>query len=268
MTTPLLVIKNLTKIFYHRTGLFQTQPLEAVKPLNFTLKAAETLAIIGANGSGKSTLARMLSGVIEASSGEIFINGHQLNFGDYSYRSQLIRMIFQDPNTSLTPKQRIGQILEIPLILNTSLSVHEREDRIEQTLREVGLLPNHASYYPHMLAAGQKQRVALARALILKPKIIIADEALASLDMTMRSQIINLMLELQEKQGISYIYVTQHLGIIKHISDKVLVIDNGVVVERGHTAEVFASPLHEVTQRLIASHFGELLSADAWRQDL
>ncbi|MDR5610978.1 ATP-binding cassette domain-containing protein, partial [Arsenophonus sp.] len=179
-----------------------------------------------------------------------------------------IRMIFQDPSTSLTPRQRIGQILEIPLILNTSLSVHEREERIEQTLRQVGLLPDHAGYYPHMLAAGQKQRVALARALILQPEIIIADEALASLDMTMRSQIINLMLELQEKQGISYIYVTQHLGMMKHISDKVLVMDNGVVVERGNTAEVLASPLHEVTRRLIASHFGELLSADAWRQDV
>ncbi|RXK32774.1 peptide ABC transporter ATP-binding protein [Arsenophonus endosymbiont of Bemisia tabaci Asia II 3] len=268
MTTPLLAIKHLTKTFRYRTGLFQTQLLEAVKPLSFTLRAGETLAIIGANGSGKSTLARMLSGVIEPSGGEIFINGHQLNFGDYSYRSQRIRMIFQDPSTSLTPRQRIGQILEIPLILNTSLSVHEREERIEQTLRQVGLLPDHAGYYPHMLAAGQKQRVALARALILQPEIIIADEALASLDMTMRSQIINLMLELQEKQGISYIYVTQHLGMIKHISDKVLVMDNGVVVERGNTAEVLASPLHEVTRRLIASHFGELLSADAWRQDV
>jgi ABC-type glutathione transport system ATPase component len=129
------------------------------------------------------------------------------------------------------------------------------------------LLPDHESYYPHMLAPGQKQRLGLARALILRPKVIIADEALASLDMSMRSQLINLMLELQEKQGISYIYVTQHLGMMKHISDQVLVMHQGEVVERGSTADVMASPLHELTKRLIAGHFGEALTADAWRKD-
>ena len=131
----------------------------------------------------------------------------------------------------------------------------------------VGLLPDHVSYYPHMLAPGQKQRLGLARAMILRPKVIIADEALASLDMSMRSQLINLMLELQEKQGISYIYVTQHLGMMKHISDQVLVMHQGEVVERGSTADVLASPLHELTKRLIAGHFGEALTADAWRKD-
>lgn len=130
----------------------------------------------------------------------------------------------------------------------------------------VGLLPDHVSYYPHMLAPGQKQRLGLARALILRPKVIIADEALASLDMSMRSQLINLMLELQEKQGISYIYVTQHIGMMKHISDQVLVMHQGEVVERGSTADVLASPLHELTRRLIAGHFGEALTADAWRR--
>ena len=117
------------------------------------------------------------------------------------------------------------------------------------------------------MAPGQKQRLGLARALILRPKVIIADEALASLDMSMRSQLINLMLELQEKQGISYIYVTQHLGMMKHISDQVLVMHQGEVVERGSTADVLASPLHDLTKRLIAGHFGEALTADAWRKD-
>ncbi|MDT9587156.1 MAG: ATP-binding cassette domain-containing protein [Candidatus Arsenophonus melophagi] len=260
MVVPLLSIINLTKVFRYRHGFFHTQLLEALKPLSFTLKSGETLAVIGANGSGKSTLARLLSGVLKPTSGKIFFNGHQLNFGDYSYRSQRIRLIFQDPSTSLTPRQRIGQILEIPLILNTSLSIQERQKRIEKTLREVGLLSDHANYYPHMLAAGQKQRVALARALILQPKIIIADEALASLDLMIRSQIINLMLELQEKKGISYIYVTQNLDIIKHISDKVLVMDHGDVVERGNTSKVLTAPEHEVTKCLITSHFGKLLS--------
>ncbi len=267
MAETLLEVRNLRKTFRYRTGLFRKMDLDAVKPVSFTLRERQTLAIIGENGSGKSTLAKMLSGMIEPSDGEILIDDHPLAYGDYRFRSQQIRMIFQDPNTSLNPRQRIGQLLEAPLRLNGELDALQREQRINQTLRMVGMLPDHAYYYPHMLASGQKQRVALARALILQPKVIIADEALASLDMSMRSQIINMMLELQEKQGISYIYVTQHLGMMKHISDQVIVMHDGEVVERGNTAEVLAAPLHDLTKRLISSHFGEALTADAWRRD-
>lgn len=252
--TPLLEVRQLTKTFQYRTGLFSSNQWEAVKPIDFNLQAKQTLAIIGENGSGKSTLAKMIAGVIKPSAGEIFIDRHRLEYGDYRYRCQRIRMIFQDPSTSLNPRQRIGQLLETPLMINTDLDARQREERIEQTLREVGLSPNHAYYYPHTLAAGQKQRIALARALILEPEIIIADEAVASLDMSMRSQIINLMLELQENQGISYIYVTQHLGIVKHISDQLLVIQDGQVVERGNTNEVLAAPKHELTRKLMASY--------------
>ncbi|WP_114194143.1 putrescine export ABC transporter ATP-binding protein SapF [Edaphovirga cremea] len=267
MGETLLEVRNLTKTFRYRTGLFRKMHVEAVKPISFTLREKQTLAIIGENGSGKSTLAKMLSGMIEPTAGEMLIDDHLLEFGDYRYRSQRIRIIFQDPSTSLNPRQRIGLLLDAPLRLNTELEPHARLERINQTLRQVGLLPDHANYYPHMLASGQIQRIALARALILQPKVIIADEALAALDMSMRSQIINLMLELQEKQGISYIYVTQHLGMMKHISDQVMVMHEGEVVERGSTAEVLAAPLHDLTKRLIASHFGEALTADAWRRD-
>ncbi|MBU9810317.1 peptide ABC transporter ATP-binding protein SapF [Rahnella sp. C60] len=267
MGETLLEVRNLSKTFRYRTGLFRKMNLEAVKPVSFTLREKQTLAIIGENGSGKSTLAKMLSGMVEPSGGEILIDEHPLAFGDYRFRSQQIRMIFQDPSTSLNPRQRIGQLLEAPLRLNSEMDAQQREQRINETLRLVGMLPDHANYYPHMLASGQKQRVALARALILQPKVIVADEALASLDMSMRSQIINMMLELQERQGISYIYVTQHLGMMKHISDQVLVMHEGEVVERGNTAEVLAAPLHDLTKRLISSHFGEALTADAWRRD-
>jgi len=267
MGETLLEVRNLSKTFRYRTGLFRRMNLDAVKPVSFTLREKQTLAIIGENGSGKSTLAKMLSGMVEPSGGEILIDDHPLAFRDYRFRSQQIRMIFQDPSTSLNPRQRIGQLLESPLRLNSEMDAQQREQRINQTLRLVGMLPDHANYYPHMLASGQKQSVALARALILQPKVIVADEALASLDMSMRSQIINMMLELQEKQGISYIYVTQHLGMMKHISDQVLVMHEGEVVERGNTAEVLAAPLHDLTKRLIASHFGEALTADAWRRD-
>ena len=251
MVETLLEVRNLSKTFRYRTGLFRRQTVEAVKPLSFTLRERQTLAVIGENGSGKSTLAKMLAGMIEPTSGELLIDDHPLKYGDYSFRSQRIRMIFQDPSTSLNPRQRISQILDFPLRLNTDLEPEQRRKQIIETMRMVGLLPDHVSYYPHMLAPGQKQRLGLARALILRPKVIIADEALAS----------------QEKQGISYIYVTQHIGMMKHISDQVLVMHQGEVVERGSTADVLASPLHELTRRLIAGHFGEALTADAWRKD-
>ncbi|PKH26807.1 peptide ABC transporter ATP-binding protein SapF [Enterobacterales bacterium CwR94] len=267
MVETLLEVRNLTKTYRYRTGLFRRQHVEAVKGVSFTLREKQTLAIIGENGSGKSTLAKMLSGMVAPTSGEIAIDEHPLEFGDYRYRSQRIRMIFQDPSTSLNPRQRISQILDLPLKLNTELDAEARDKRIITTLRQVGLLRDHAGYYPHMLAPGQIQRVALARALILQPKVIIADEAMASLDMSMRSQLVNLMLELQEKHGIAYIYVTQHLGMMKHISDQVIVMHQGEVVERGGTADVLASPLHDQTRRLINSHFGEALTAEAWRRE-
>ncbi|MGU0043381.1 putrescine export ABC transporter ATP-binding protein SapF [Escherichia coli] len=266
MIETLLEARNLSKTFRYRTGWFRRQTVEAVKPLSFTLREGQTLAIIGENGSGKSTLAKMLAGMIEPTSGELLIDDHPLHFGDYSFRSQRIRMIFQDPSTSLNPRQRISQILDFPLRLNTDLEPEQRRKQIIETMRMVGLLPDHVSYYPHMLAPGQKQRLGLARALILRPKVIIADEALASLDMSMRSQLINLMLELQENRAFVYLCYPAYRNDEAHqrpgAGDA-----SGEVVERGSTADVLASPLHELTKRLIAGHFGEALTADAWRKD-
>ena len=253
--TELLEVKNLCKDYHYRTGMFSSRVIHAVKPLSFSLGVGQTLALIGENGSGKSTLAKMIAGVILPSGGEIFVNDEIMQPKDYSSRCKLIRMIFQDPNTSLNPCIQIGQILENPLKQNTNMSPQEREKRILGTLRQVGLLPEHAYFYPQMLAAGQKQRVALARALILQPSIIVADEALNGLDMSMGSQIINLLLDLQEQMGLSYVYVSQHMGIIKHIADKVMVMREGEVVEFGNTEEVFKSPKHPLTERLIESHF-------------
>lgn len=182
MTETLFEVHNLSKTFRYRTGWFHRQILEAVKPLSFMLRERQTLAIIGENGSGKSTLAKMLAGMIPPTTGELLIDDHPLEYGDYAFRSQ-----------------RMSQILDFPLRLNTDLDADARKKQIIDTLRMVGLLPDYASYYPYTMAPGQKQRLGLARALILRPKVIIADEALASLDMSMRSQLINLMLELQEK---------------------------------------------------------------------
>ncbi len=267
MLETLLEVRDLSKTYRYKTGLFRSQTIDAVKNVSFTLKERQTMAIIGENGSGKSTLAKMLSGMVAPSSGEMLIDNHPLHYGDYRFRSPLIRMIFQDPTTSLNPRQRVSQILDLPLRLNSDMSETARYQQITHTLKKVGLLKEHAGHYPHMLAPGQRQRLALARALILQPKILIADEAMASLDMTMRSQLINLMLELQEREGLSYIYVTQQIGMMKHVSDTVLVMRDGEVVERGGTADVLACPLHDLTRKLINSHFGNDLSPDAWRND-
>ncbi|MBY6197301.1 ATP-binding cassette domain-containing protein [Vibrio hangzhouensis] len=253
--SALLEVSGLKKDFVTRSKLFKKKVQHAVKPVSFSLEAGQTIGFIGKNGSGKSTLARMLAGVVEPTSGEIRVNGELLEHRDYSTRCKLIRMIFQDPNTSLNPRIQIGRILEGPLKRNTNMPPEARMKRVKETLIRVGLLPEHAYFYPQMLATGQKQRVCLARALILQPSIIVADEALNGLDMAMRSQIINLFLELQEEMGVAFVYVSQHLGIIKHITDKVMVMHEGDVVEYGNTSEIMTNPQHIVTQRMIESHF-------------
>lgn len=256
--SALLEVNDLSKSFVTRPGLLRKKIHQAVKPVSFSLEAGQTIGFIGQNGSGKSTLARMLAGVVEPSSGEIRVNGERLEHRDYETRCKLIRMIFQDPNTSLNPRIQIGQILDGPLKRNTSMPPQARIKRIKETLLRVGLLPEHAYFYPQMLATGQKQRVCLARALILQPSIIVADEALNGLDMAMRSQIINLFLELQEEMGLSFVYVSQHIGIIKHITDKVMVMHEGDVVESGETHQVLTYPQHPITQRLVESHFNKV----------
>ncbi|MFM4647773.1 ATP-binding cassette domain-containing protein [Aeromonas bivalvium] len=253
----LLQVRSLSKTYQNRTGLFRSRAVQAVKPLSFDLEVGQTLAIVGEAGSGKSTLARILAGMIEPSSGEIHIEGQLMRHGDYQTRCKLLRMIFQDPNSSLNRKIRVGQILETPLRLNTEMSEEERQEKVMQTLRMVGMLADHAFFYPQMLSAGQQQRVALARALILNPKIVVADEALSTLDISVRSQIINLLLEMQETMGLSYVLVANDLGVVSHISDEVLVMHDGQVVERGKTLKVFADPQHEVTKKLIQNYNNE-----------
>ncbi|MDN3609710.1 ATP-binding cassette domain-containing protein [Vibrio ostreicida] len=255
--SSLLEVSQLSKTFVTRSGLFKKQVQHAVKPIDFQLEAGKTLGLIGQNGSGKSTLARMLAGMIEPTSGEIRVNGERLEHKDYSTRCKLIRMIFQDPNTSLNPRLQIGRILEGPLKRNTNMTYEARMKRVKDVLLRVGLLPEHAYFYPQMLAAGQKQRICLARALILQPSIIVADEALNGLDMAMRSQIINLFLELQEEMGVSFIYVSQHLGVMKHITDTVMVMHDGEVVEAGDTQQILTCPDHTITQRMVESHFNK-----------
>lgn len=251
---PLLKVEAIGKTFMKRVSLFRRERQSAIKSVSFELERGETLALVGEAGSGKSTLAKILTGVVAPSQGQILVEGEAIEPEDFQKRCKLIRMIFQDPNSSLNPRLRIGRILEAPLILNTELSPEERAHVVIDTLRMVGLLPEHALFYPQMISAGQKQRVALARALILNPKIIVADEAFSILDVSMRSQIVNLLLKLQAELGISYVVVANDLGLVRHISDKVIIMHQGEMVESGPTHEVFAHPQHDITRRLIQSY--------------
>ena len=251
---PLLRVIDIGKSFTERRGLFRKETVCALAHVSFSLNPGETLALVGEAGSGKSTLAKILAGVVAPTEGEIQIDGHLLPPDDYEQRCKQIRMIFQDPNTSLNPRLRIGRILEAPLMLNTDMTPEERAHKVQETLRMVGLLPDHALFYPQMISSGQKQRVALARALIMSPRIIVADETFSMLDLSVRSQINNLLLKLQEELGIAYVIVANDLGLVRHISDKVIVMHQGRVVETGTTQSVFANPQHEVTKRLIQSY--------------
>lgn len=254
MMTPLLKVKNISKEYCNGYKGFKRQYHQALEQVSFELNTGETLAIVGEAGSGKSTLARILVGAEKRSGGEIYFEGSALDTRDIKQRCKLIRMIFQDPNTSLNPRLTIGDLLAEPLHFNTRLSHESRNKQVIEILKKVGLLPEHADFYPHMISEGQKQRVAVARALMLNPKIIIADEALTALDFSVRSQILNLLLKLQQEMALSYIFVSHNLGIIRQVSDKVIVMHQGVIVEKAATEDLFTHPQHEYTQRLIAEH--------------
>lgn len=260
----LLEVEDLSKSFSDKISLFNANQFIAVNNVSFHLNRKRTLAIIGKNGSGKSTLAKMIVGVIPSSEGKIILRDKELIFGDHQYRAKHIRMMFQDPNSAFNPRLNVGQILDAPLRSLTELSEEERNEKIFKTLKLVGMYPDHANIKINTMSSSQKQRVALARALIMDPEIIIIDDALGGLDATVKTQLTNLLLSLQQRLGISYIYVGQHLGIIKHIADDVLVMDEGKMVEYGSTKTLFTQPKTDITKRLVISHFGRLLDESSW----
>jgi len=251
--TVLLEIKDIAKSFKLKGHWFHKKTFNALSPLSFTIEAKKTLAIVGEAGSGKSTLAKVLVGAESPSSGQILLNGQLLQDQRFKQRCQHIRMIFQDSGTTLNPSLTIEELLDEPLSLNTDLDELQRKKLIRTTLQKVGMLGDHMNFYPHMFSGGQKQRISLARAIILQPQVIILDEALASLDPSLRSQMINLLLDLQQQMGLAYILISHNLGIVRHFSDDVLVLSQGEVVERGNTAEVMKDPQHKVTKKLMMS---------------
>ncbi|MDN3653165.1 ATP-binding cassette domain-containing protein [Thalassotalea ponticola] len=247
----LLEVKNLSKQYKVKTGWFKRDKKTVLEPLSFSLDSNETLAIAGEIGSGKSTLAKLLVGAARPTTGDIFLNGQLLETGNFKQRCQHVRMIFQNAGSTLNPSLTIRQQLEEPLKLNTKWDEAERLEVISSTLEKVGLLADHMHFYPHMFSGGQKQRISLARAIILQPQVVILDEALTALDLSLRAQLINLLLELQQAMGLTYILISHDLDVIQHFSDKIMILRKGKVVEYGTTAEVLANPKNSFTRNLM-----------------
>ncbi|KID58201.1 peptide ABC transporter ATP-binding protein [Pseudoalteromonas luteoviolacea] len=250
---PVLKVQALSKTFKTRSGLFKRDTVQVLKDISFAVLPGQTLAVIGETGSGKSTLAKVLAGAEDADSGQILLNGDMIvDDGQSKRECHHIRLIFQDPTRSLNPGLTIGEMLDDCLRFNTKLTDAQRDKKIELTLSRVGLLSEHYDYYPHMFSGGQLQRVALARALILDPKVVVLDEALSSLDPSVRAQIVNLLLKLQQETDLTYVLITHHLSLVKHMSDRLLVLNNGEAVEYGCCQTIFNRPQSKVMKKLLA----------------
>ncbi len=228
--------------------------LQAVSGVSFTLQAGKTLAVVGESGCGKSTLARMVTLIETPTSGSLTLGGVDvLQSHDKKALRQKVQLVFQNPYGSLNPRKRIGQILEAPLEINTDLNADQRAEKAKAMLAKVGLRPEHYDRYPHMFSGGQRQRIAIARALMLNPLVVVADEPVSALDVSIQAQVLNLLADLQRDLGLAYLFISHDLGVVRHIAHDVLVMYLGSTVEHGDKETIFSQPLHPYTQALLAS---------------
>lgn len=250
--TALLQVNNLSRTF-HRRG----QTVQAVDNVSFSINAGETWALVGESGSGKSTTGRLILGLTPASGGEVHFEGQSL-LGQSATQWQRVRremqMIFQNPLSSLDPKRSIGYSLEEPLIIH---GVKNRKAQVAEMLEHVGLRPQDAARYPHEFSGGQRQRIGIARALILKPKLIICDEPVSALDVSIQSQILNLLMSLQREYGLAYLFISHDLNVVRHIADRVGVMYRGKLVEQGESERIFTQPAQEYTRYLLNARLPE-----------
>ena len=255
MTTPVLEVRNLTRDYVTAGGFLRpAKMVHAVKGVNFKLEKGKTLAVVGESGCGKSTLARMITLIDPQTSGEILIDGISASAAHVTRElRQKVQIVFQNPYGSLNPRQKIGDVLAEPLLLNTSMPSAERRDKAMQMLIKVGLGPEHFNRYPHMFSGGQRQRIAIARALMLNPSFLVLDEPVSALDLSVQAQILNLLKDLQDEFGLTYVFISHDLSVVRYIADEVMVMYFGDVVEHGSRDEVFSNPQHEYTRTLFAA---------------
>jgi oligopeptide transport system ATP-binding protein len=258
MNRELIGVENLKKYYPVTAGLFPRRiaDVKAVDGVTFHIMEGETLGLVGESGCGKSTLGTTLLRLEEPTAGRIFYKGDDITRWDKRQLKDLrkeVQMIFQDPQSSLDPRMTIGDSLEEALLVHGMGSEKERLDRVQELLRRVGLEPEHAPRYPHELSGGQKQRVGIARALAVNPKLIVADEPVSALDVSVQAQILNLIMDLQREFGLAYLFIAHDLSVIGQVSDRIAVMYLGQIIELADRAELLAHPLHPYTEALLSA---------------
>ncbi len=256
-TGPVVSATDLRQVYRISNGFFREPgQLQAVGGVSFEVMPGKTLAVVGESGCGKSTLARMVSLIETPTAGALRLGGADVVTASQPERKTLrrsVQLVFQNPYGSLNPRKKIGAILEAPLEINTTLDAAARMQKARSMLALVGLRPEHYDRYPHMFSGGQRQRIAIARALMLNPALLVADEPVSALDVSIQAQVLNLLADLQHELGLAYLFISHDLGVVRHIAHDVLVMYLGHTVEQGEKTAIFSRPLHPYTQALLAS---------------
>ncbi|MBV7410854.1 ABC transporter ATP-binding protein [Maritimibacter sp. DP1N21-5] len=236
-------------------GMFRkTGTVRALSEATFSIEAGKTLAVVGESGCGKSTLARLVTLIEEPTAGELTIDGMAATPDNWDKLRQSVQIVFQDPYGSLNLRHRVGAILEEPLKINRpKMSAKERQEKAREMMALVGLRPEHYDRFPHMFSGGQRQRIAVARALMLEPKLLVLDEPVSALDLSIQSQVLNLLLDLQERLDLAYLFISHDLSVVRHVADDVVVMYLGRPVEFGSKDSVFAHPRHPYTKALLSA---------------
>jgi oligopeptide transport system ATP-binding protein len=256
---PLLQVTDLVKHFPIKSGLIfdrEVDQVRAVDGISFSVNKGETLGLVGESGSGKSTACRAVLQLLKPTSGSVKFEGREIaGLGRRELRPlrREIQMIFQDPYASLNPRKRIGQIVGDQLKIQKVASGKELRTRVEALLERVGLSPEHYNRFPHEFSGGQRQRIGIARALALEPKLIFCDEPVSALDVSIQAQIVNLLDDLQDEMGLTYVFVAHDIGVVRHISDRIAVMNHGKIVEAGGADQVCEHPRDEYTKKLLAA---------------
>ena len=250
-------IKNLEKTYAISKGLFSSPLLiNAVNKISFDVYKGETYSIVGESGCGKSTTAKLLLNIEQPSSGQIFFKGKDIStFNDAEWKEyrKKVQIIFQDPYSSLNPRWTVGKIIAEPLELNTTLSKKEIVAEVYEIMKRVGLEKDWYDRYPHQFSGGQRQRIGIARALVLKPEVIVCDEPVSALDVSIQAQVLNLLLDLQEEFSLTYVFISHDLSVVEHILDRIMVMYFGDIVELSSVEELFSNPKADYTKRLLGA---------------